>query len=149
MEHFGARVLYRSGKANVLADYLSRPPENAHAADENEKQKQKQIKRPEQLNRVNLQAIYEHFAISEPLPPIISENWMRKYFTIHDNELHMVSKHSRDPGDFPHPAGITTEATILLRIPEYGELEQAARNAHHTLGHGSIGAMQRQLAATF
>jgi hypothetical protein len=47
IKHFGARVLYRSGKVNVLADYLSRPPENAHAAGENEKQKQKQIKRLE------------------------------------------------------------------------------------------------------
>jgi hypothetical protein len=74
---------------------------------------------------------------------------MRKYFTIHDGKLHIMSKHSRNSGDPPHPAGITTEATILLRIPEYNELEQAARNAHHTLGHGSVEAKQRKLAATF
>jgi hypothetical protein len=32
MEHFGARVSYQPGKANMLADYLSKPPEAVYAA---------------------------------------------------------------------------------------------------------------------
>jgi hypothetical protein len=53
MEHFGARVLYRPGKANVLADYLFRPPELAYTGNER-KERGKQIIRPEHLNRLNL-----------------------------------------------------------------------------------------------
>jgi hypothetical protein len=53
MEHFEARVLYKPGKANMLAYYLSRPPESAHTDDEGEK-RDKQITRPKHLNRQDL-----------------------------------------------------------------------------------------------
>jgi hypothetical protein len=59
----------------VLADYLSKPPEAAHAAGENgKKQTFEKIIRPKQLNRLNLQAIYEHIVYDEPLPPIMNDN---------------------------------------------------------------------------
>jgi hypothetical protein len=75
IKHFGARVLYRPGKANMLADYLSKSPEAAYAAGENGKrQTPEKIIRPKQLNRLNLQAIYEHIAYDELLPSIMDNN---------------------------------------------------------------------------
>jgi hypothetical protein len=47
MKHFGARVLYRSGKANMLANYLSKPPKAAYAVGENgKKQTSEKVIRP-------------------------------------------------------------------------------------------------------
>jgi hypothetical protein len=75
IEHFGARVLYRPGKANMLANYLFKPPEVAYAAGENGKRQTfEKVIRPKQLNRLNLQTIYEHIAYDEFLPPIINDN---------------------------------------------------------------------------
>jgi hypothetical protein len=123
MEHFGARVLYRPGKANVLADYLSKPPEAAYAAGENGKgQTFEKVIRLKQLNRLDLQAIYEHIAYDKPLPPIMNDNWVRKHFIIHKDEFHRVSKHIRDPGDPPHSGGLAIKAIIMLRILEQEEL---------------------------
>jgi hypothetical protein len=34
MQHYGVRVFYRSGKANILADYLSKPSEGVFGANE-------------------------------------------------------------------------------------------------------------------
>jgi hypothetical protein len=61
IKHFGARVLYRPGKANMLADYLSKSPELAHIGDKR-KERDKQIIRPKYLNKLDLQAIFEHIA---------------------------------------------------------------------------------------
>jgi hypothetical protein len=51
IKNFGARIIYRFSKANVLADYLSRPPETAHAIIASEKGG---ITRLEEVNRMNL-----------------------------------------------------------------------------------------------
>jgi hypothetical protein len=88
MENFGARIIYRPGTANVLADYLSRPSDTAHAADEREGV---HITRPEELNRIDLQAIHEHLSYNEPLPSILKSKWVKKHFVIHNNHLHYVS----------------------------------------------------------
>jgi hypothetical protein len=126
MEYFGARVLYRSGKANVLADYLFRPLEAAHAAGENGKgQTPEKIIHPKQLNRLNLQAIYEHIVYDKFLPPIMDDNWVRKHFIVYKNEFHKISKHTRDPGDPPHSDSLAIEAVIMLQIPEQKELVAA------------------------
>jgi hypothetical protein len=142
MENFGARIIYRPGTANVLADYLSRPPDTAHAADE---RKRARITRPKELNRIDLQAIHKHLSYNEPLPPILESKWVKKHFVVYNNHLHRISQHNKDPDDPSHPGGLTTKAAVLLRVPETGELHQEARNAHYALGHGSIGAMQRKL----
>jgi hypothetical protein len=65
MENFGAKIIYRFSKANVLADYLSRSPEIAYAIVAGE---EGGITRPEEFNKMNLQAIYEHLAYSKELP---------------------------------------------------------------------------------
>jgi hypothetical protein len=146
IKNFGARIIYRPGKANVLADYLFRPPETAHAIVAGE---EGGITRPEELNRMDLQAIYEHLAYSEELPPALNSKWTKSHFVVHNGQFHRVSRHSRDPGDPPHPGGLTTEAAVLLKIPEVDELHQEARNAHYALGHGSAEAMQRKFDTAF
>jgi hypothetical protein len=119
MENFGARIIYRPETANVLADYLSRPPDTTHAADEREGA---HITRPEKLNKIDLQAIHKHLSYNEPLSPILESKWVKKHFVIHNNHLHRVSQHSRNPGDPPHPGGLTTKAAVLLRVPETDKL---------------------------
>jgi hypothetical protein len=150
IKHFSARVLYRSSKANMLANYLSKPPKIAYATGENRKrQTPEKVIRPKQLNRLNLQTIYEHITYDKPLPPIINNNWMRKHFTVHKDEFHKISKHTRDFGDPPHPDGLVTEAVIMLRISKQEELQREARNSYYSLGHGFAGAMQRKLVITY
>jgi hypothetical protein len=125
IEHYGIRIIYRFGKANVLADYLLRPPETAHSAEEGEKQPDAEnpanpavanmlVKRPEQLTRINLQAIYEFLATGEPLPPIIKAKWVHKHFIKHADSLYKIQNCSRDPGDLSHAGGMANKAIILL-----------------------------------
>jgi hypothetical protein len=87
LEHYGARITYRAGKANVLVDYLSRSPEPAYAAREGKLKQMKPITRPEVLNRIDLQAVYEHLARDEPLPPNLDPTWVRKHFVKHEDRL--------------------------------------------------------------
>jgi hypothetical protein len=125
IEHYGIRIIYRSGKANVLADYLSRPPEIAHPAEEGEEQPDAEnpanpavanmlVKRLEQLTRINLQVIYEFLAIDELLPPIIEAKWVHKHFIKHADSLHKIQNCSRDSGDPFYASGMANKATILL-----------------------------------
>jgi hypothetical protein len=74
---------------------------------------------------------------------------MKNHFVVHNGQFHCVSRHSRNSGNLSHPRGLTTEAAVLLKIPEVGELHQEARNAYYALGHGSAGAMQRKLDTAF
>jgi hypothetical protein len=146
IKNFGAKIIYRSNKANVLADYLFRSPKIAHAVVASEKGG---ITRPEEFNRMNLQVIYEHLAYSEEFPSAFNSKWVKSHFVVYNGQLHRVSRHSRNSGNPSHPGGLTTEATILLKIPEVGELHQEARNAHYALSHGSAEAMQQKLGTAF
>jgi hypothetical protein len=148
LQHYGVRVFYRSGKANMLADYLSKPPKGVFAANE-KGANPKPIKKPEELNRVNLQAIFEHIIYNQPLPPILDHNWVYTHFAVHNGELQKISKFDREHGDPPHSGELTTKATMTLRIPEYGELHQKAQNSYYALGHGSAEATERKMAMTY
>jgi hypothetical protein len=91
----------------MLADYLSKPPASAHTGNER-KERNKQIIRLEHLNKLDLQAIFEHIAYNQPLPSNLDRAWIRKHFAVHNNELYMVAKHSRDSGDPPHSGGLSS-----------------------------------------
>jgi hypothetical protein len=125
IEHYGIRIIYRPGKANVLADYLSQPSETAHSAEEGEEQPDAEnpanpaianmlVKRPKQLTRIDLQAIYEFLATGEPLPPIVEAKWVHKHFIKHADSLYKIQNYSRDPGDPSYAGGMANKATILL-----------------------------------
>jgi hypothetical protein len=148
MQHYGGRVFYRFGKANILANYLSKPLEEVFAANK-KVANPKPIKKPEKLNRVDLQAIFKHITYNQPLPQILNHNWIYTYFAVYNNELQKISKFDREHGDPLHSGGLTTKAIIMLRIPEYGELHQEARNSYYALGHGSAGATKRKMAITY
>jgi hypothetical protein len=98
---------------------------------------------------VNLQAIFKHITHNQPLPPILDHGWIYTHFAVHNGKLQKISKFDREHGDPPHPSELTTKATIMLRIPEYDELHQEARNSYYALGHGSAGATERKMAITY
>jgi hypothetical protein len=160
IEHYKIRIIYRPGKANMLADYLSRPPEIAHPAEEGEEQPNAEnpgnpaianmlVKRLKQLTRNNLQAIYQFLAINEPLPLIIKAKWVHKHFIKHADSLYKIQNCSRDPGDPPHAGGMANKATILLQIPEFQELNHLAKLVHHEFGHATAGKIQRQFSLRY
>jgi hypothetical protein len=148
IQYYDVRIFCKFGKANILANYLSKPPEGIFAANE-KVANPKPIKKPEELNRVNLQAIFEHITHNQPLPSILDHNWVHTHFAVHNGELQKISKFDRKHGDPPHPGGLTTKATIMLRIPEYNKLHQEARNSHYALGHESAGATKRKMAMIY
>lgn len=94
VKHYNVKTLYRCGKVNVLADFLSRPPDANFATydkeergsihNENDRdtisvndgsliehQDFEQVQYPHQLNRIDLQCILEYPTQSEILPPNI------------------------------------------------------------------------------
>jgi hypothetical protein len=160
IEYYGIRIIYRFSKANVLADYLLRSPETAHPAEKREKQPDAEnpanpavanilVKRPKQLTRINLQAIYEFLATNEPLPPIIEAKWVYKHFIKHADSLYKIQNYSRDSGDPPYAGGMANKATILLQIPEFQKLSHLAKFVHHEFGHATAGTTQRQLSLKY
>ena len=83
IEHYGMRIIYRSGKLNVMADYLFRPPEDIwkttfpvlkEEGEGDDLSQNNTIKDPWQLNRLDLQAIAEHLSHGEALPARITED---------------------------------------------------------------------------
>lgn len=151
IEHYGIRILYRPGKTNVLADYLSRPPtdtvfESSLPAVEREEGRDlpEQIRYPHELNRVDLQAVFEHLQAGADLPPAIAPEWVRKHFTIVNDQLSKIQVYRRQPGDPPHEAGTALRATLLLPVPEYDDLLVAVRKLHMTHGHATVGSTLRE-----
>ncbi|POS82548.1 hypothetical protein EPUL_005935, partial [Erysiphe pulchra] len=164
IEHYGIRILYRKGKANVLADYLSRPPQNASIEttnafpvekgerDENllhqtdTESQLEQVKYPEQLNRIDLQCIFEFLKQEEDLPFNLNPDWVRKNFGIFDNTLHFIKmKKPKQIGDPPEPPG----AIILFKVLEYEDLISTVKLLHENLGHASVGTTMREASLRY
>jgi hypothetical protein len=78
IEHYEIRIIYRPGKANVLADYLFRSSEIAHSATKFEPTATAKPLRLEQFNRLNLQAICKHLLKATPLPSNLDALWVCK-----------------------------------------------------------------------
>ncbi|KAI0992367.1 hypothetical protein K3495_g15819, partial [Podosphaera aphanis] len=151
IEHYGVRILYRKGKANVLADYLSRPPEKAFPSEENDNNSLKSLNKhsndletpisvhitqPEQLNRIDLQAIFEFLSQNQTLPPNLDYNWVLNNFSIYAGNLHRIKKnHTTSIGDPPAFPG----TAVLLRVLEYEELVATIKRVHESQGHASVG----------
>jgi hypothetical protein len=123
IKHYEIPIIYRSGKANMLADYLSRSPEAAHPATEFDEEKKPTATakplRPEQLNRLNLQAIYKHLFRATPLPPNLDASWVCKHFIMHDGRLYKIAIYNKAYGNPPYSVGIVATATVLLPVPEH------------------------------
>ncbi|KAI0993835.1 hypothetical protein K3495_g14349, partial [Podosphaera aphanis] len=147
LEHYGVRIIYRQGKANVLADYLSRPPETANVTGEeahdhlnSTNSPDVPIKRPEELNRNDLQSIFEFLSQGSSLPPRINEQWARTNFIIHQDQLYKFQRnHFKPLGDPPGLPG----AVSLQVIPDYDDLVNALTMVHETQGHATIGTTTR------
>ncbi|KAI0994514.1 hypothetical protein K3495_g13668, partial [Podosphaera aphanis] len=168
IEHYNIRILYRPGKANLLADFLSRPSEASFPiseeegrvaeleenneinlgddSDRSEMTELPEVKYPYQLNRIDLQCTLEHLTLHQPLPPKISEDWVKKNFTVFDNKLHLIKRSQpHQIGDPPNPTGIAT----LLEVLEYEELVSTVSRIHEDQGHASIGTTLREAERRF
>lgn len=152
IEHYNVRIVYRKGKANVLADFLSRPPISVFPVDEEDGIGDDQpldlenIELPEQLNRVDLQCIFEYFSLGQQLPSKITPDWVNKNFAIHNEKLHRIKQSPQtNPGDPPGPSGVA----ILLEVLEYDDLVSTAKQIHENLGHASAGTSMREASRKY
>ncbi|KAI0996162.1 hypothetical protein K3495_g12018 [Podosphaera aphanis] len=163
MEHYGINIVFRQGKANVLADYLSRPEELVLVSSETDywktvlnkpispkeqthTKKPQTITRLDVLSRIDLQSIFEYLATNEPLPARLLDTWVTKHFAIHNNELYFLLHHPNVTiGEPLTKAGVIT----MLKIIEYETLTVEASKVHEKLGHASIGTTLRELQQSF
>lgn len=155
------RILYRRGKANVLADYLSRPTNDTNIAPDvfpTQEQEERppvastedidteQIIRPEQLNRADLQGIFEFLDHNQELATNLKSDWVRRNFTILNNKLYLIkSAPSEKFGDPLQPPGAIT----LLEVLEYEEILVILQKMHENLGHASVGTTIRNTTQTY
>lgn len=182
LEHFNVRIVTRSGKTNVMADWLSRPasfpadeselpdiPEEADGQVHIQNQlstdppsppqidrpnspqehtnlpQAEKVKHVDQLNRVDLQAIFEFLELGTELPPGLSEQWVRRNFKSHENALFRLQRvYSSAPN-----SDNKSESLLMLKIPEYEDLVNLSAQIHQRLGHASIGTTIRELSAEY
>ncbi|KAI0998222.1 hypothetical protein K3495_g9972 [Podosphaera aphanis] len=149
IEHYGIRILYRKGKANLLADYLSRPQTTVSTTNffsgeeegDSEPPELPPVKSPEQLNRIDLQCIFEFLSEKQELPSNLDAAWTKSNFAIHNGNLHRVITSSPDnDGDRIQQAG----ALIFLKVLEYEDFLNTITQVHERLGHASIGTTMRE-----
>ncbi|KAI1003237.1 hypothetical protein K3495_g4970 [Podosphaera aphanis] len=162
IEHYGINIVFRQGKANVLADYLSRLPDSSlpvaernnywdavlgsSPAPADNSQRIPIVSRVDALSRVDLQAIFEFLSSSEPLPTRLDSAWVKKYFTIYDNKLYfLLPQPVVSIGEPPSRPGAIT----MLKVVEYESLIAEAATLHRQLGHASIGTTLRELRQRF
>ncbi|KAI1001154.1 hypothetical protein K3495_g7045 [Podosphaera aphanis] len=151
LEHYGIRIVYRPGKANVLADYLSRPRESVFVNDTYQHgnspvTNSNCVSNLHHLSRIDLQAIFEFFALGHALPSRLDEGWVRQNFAVHQNKLYRLQivpdSHTGDP---PTPHG----AISLQEIPDYYELLDIITTIHEAQGHATIGTTIRRALERF
>ncbi|KAI0992919.1 hypothetical protein K3495_g15265, partial [Podosphaera aphanis] len=165
IEHYGVKIIYRPGKANVLADYLSRPTVDPDLSstfpaiesgypdteifDTINNSNIPLIEHPHQLNRLDLQSIFEFLQLGTALPAAIHPHWVQRHFTIYNNSLYRIMNYSRSPGDPPNPNGLTPINISLLQVPEYYDLTKFSKNAHFDLAHASVGTTLRHMLTQY
>ncbi|KAI0996082.1 hypothetical protein K3495_g12100, partial [Podosphaera aphanis] len=163
IEHYNIKIIYRPGKANVLADYLSRPCDSEFPIIERgrnavedegddlvslgddsrrtETSELEEVRHPHQLNRIDLQCIFECLSVGQALPQKITEDWVTNNFTIYKNKLHLIRGNQTQGPE--NPLGPLGSAT-LLEILEYQDLMTIIATVHENQGHASVGITMRE-----
>lgn len=149
IEHYGIRIFYRPGKANVLADYLSRPTENTQDRAYPVEDQPDFVRNLDQLNRIDLQAIYEYLRYGTMLPPALQEEWVHENFVLHQEKLYKMVTNERHSGDPPHAAGTATRVRTPQEVVEYDDLMVNLRKIHHDQGHPTVGVLTRDALRQF
>ena len=161
IEHYCIKIIFRKGKANVLADYLSRPSQDSPSNQSNAFPSREEdanisthslpstnnqsdieiIKYAEQLNRIDLQCIFEFLVEKQDLPPNLKPDWVNKNFGVYENKLHRIKKiQPTNVGDPPQPIG----SIICLEVLEYEDLISKMKKLHEDQGHSSVGTTLRK-----
>ncbi|KHJ32457.1 putative tkp3 protein [Erysiphe necator] len=107
---------------------------------------QEQVKDPNQLNRIDLQCIFEFLSHNQDLPSNLDADWINENFGLYGGKLCLLKKNSqRLIGDPPKPPGVA----ILLEILEYDDMVDAIRLIHINQGHSSIGNTIREASQIY
>ena len=136
IQHYSARILYRAGKLNVMADWLSRPSTTflaVHLGDERGDGDDDAHSDPRSvlhLSQMDLDSISKALAGSE-WPDRLSA--FKQQFMLHDDRLNYISGESKQ----------------LLLVPTYDDLRHAAKEQHTARGHCTVGVLQRHLAEIY
>ncbi len=149
IEHFNVTIKYRKGKQNVLADWLSRPSasQTVYPVEEGEgdeldqdgnghRNEEEPLERVDQVNWVDLIAVYEYLSAQEPLPPRLTPQFVQEHFIVNQERLYLVEKDHNNPEGPPILRMVPTSYTAAV--------ETAARI--HNSGHVSIGTIRRRMA---
>lgn len=140
LEHFDPTIVYKRGKSNHLADWLSRPPMTVTSFPirnfdpvHNDAASSFHFKIPdiEKLSWIDLQSIGEHLLHKTPLPSNLPESWVKKYFSSHDGNTYRFYNNK------------------FLKILHYGELVKALIKLHEDNTHCSIGTLIRESRQSF
>lgn len=135
-KHFDPMIVWKRGKSNHLADWLSRPPSDvsafpitgydpAHDCAPNFIRKRTSPE-PERLNWIDLQAIGEYLQHSIELPKCLPLEWVKENFAVHKNSTYRVLN------------------GIFLKILHYGELVNELKNINDRNAHCSNGTLIRE-----
>ncbi|KAI1000484.1 hypothetical protein K3495_g7710 [Podosphaera aphanis] len=134
LEHFDPTIVFRRGKSNHLADWLSRPPSVVSSfpisgydpVHENFSKTSVKNPDPERLNWIDLHAIGEFLQHGVALPSNLPESWVKNNFTSHNKQTFRVMD-----GKF-------------LKIHHYDKLVIKLINLHENLAHCPIGTLIRE-----
>jgi len=136
IQHYSLRIVYRAGKLNVVADWLSRPStelltihtNTVERGDGSDSSTTSTLQAVTYLTETDLVIIKSALLNNDDIPPRLSS--FRKHFVSYDNNLHYIS----------------TEAKRLLLVPSYPELVDVAKQKHLKQGHCKVGVLQRHIA---
>ena len=132
IQHYSAHILYRAGKLNVVADWLSRPNTAflvVHLSDERGDGDSTDPQSVMHLSQMDLDSISRALADDEWPDRLAAfkEQFMRR-----NGNLHFVSDSLR-----------------LLQVLRYDDLMKAAKEQHTARGHCTVGVLQRHLVEQY
>ncbi|RKF76283.1 putative tkp3 protein [Golovinomyces cichoracearum] len=137
-EHFDPKIVYRRGKTNTLADWLSRPMTKSlltypslsydpikDAIHENSSQNKntKSTVDPDCLHVLDIQLIGEHLSTNFELTSNLDKKWVHKHFAFHDEELFRVKNN------------------LFFQVCHYDDMLDTLTKLHIKYGHCSIGVL--------
>ena len=135
LEHFDPTIIYRRGKSNHLADWLSRPPPEVTTfpisrydpvRDNPSESSSRNLPDAERLTWIDLHFIAECLHHNITLPINLPESWVQQNFNAHNGSTYRVLYNK------------------FLKIRHYGKLVTSLIKLHEDQAHCSFGTLIRE-----